>query len=57
MPTETGISQGALNIIKKKVDSMSDDEKLSTLCRIYRIHIFQQLSMKHVYIHNLCTYK
>lgn len=32
MPTATGISQGALNIIKKKVDSMSDDEKLCTLC-------------------------
>ena len=32
MPTATGISQGALNIIKKKVDSMKDDEKLCTLC-------------------------
>lgn len=32
MPAATGISQGALNIIKKKVESMSDDEKLCTLC-------------------------
>ena len=32
MPAATGISQGALNIIKKKVDSMSEMEKLCTLC-------------------------
>ena len=32
MPAATGISQGALNIIKKKVDSMNELEKLCTLC-------------------------
>lgn len=32
MPAATGISQGALNIIKKKVENMSDAEKLCTLC-------------------------
>ena len=32
MPAATGISQGALNIIKRKVDSMSEMDKLCTLC-------------------------
>ncbi len=32
MPAATGISQGALNIIKRKVDNMSEAEKLCTLC-------------------------
>ena len=32
MPAATGISQGALNIIKKKLDSMNELEKLCTLC-------------------------
>lgn len=32
MPAATGISQGALNIIKKKVDNMNEQEKLCTLC-------------------------
>ena len=31
MPNATGISKGALNITKKKVDNMRDDEKLCTL--------------------------
>ena len=32
MPAAAGISQGALNIIKKKVESMNEQEKLCTLC-------------------------
>ena len=32
MPAATGISQGALNIIKRKFDNMSESEKLCTLC-------------------------
>ena len=32
IPAATGISQGALNIIKRKVDNMSESEKLCTLC-------------------------
>lgn len=32
MPAATGISQGALNIIKKKVDNVNQQEKLCTLC-------------------------
>ena len=32
MPAATGISQGALNIIKKKVDHMRENEKLCNLC-------------------------
>ena len=32
MPAAMGISQGALNIIKQKVDSMNEQEKLCTLC-------------------------
>ena len=32
MPAGTGISQSALKIIKKKVDSMNELQKLCTLC-------------------------
>ena len=32
MPAATGISQCALNIIKRKVDNMTESEKLCTLC-------------------------
>lgn len=46
MPTSAGISQASLNIIKKKVSSMSEQEKLCTLC-------MDEISLKtHLYYDN-----
>ena len=46
MPAASGISQGALNIIRNKVSHMNAQEKLCTLCMdevSLKIHLFYDL--------------